>query len=372
MVVTALLGACVAIGVASLGEDAVGPALGMVALLVYGGALTGIGVAVAGLSRAAWAAPAVLAVAIGTSLIDLLAPALDLPDWVAQLALTEHLGDPMVGRWDLPGMALCLALAVGGFALGALGMSRRDVRGMTGGRRWTIGPRPGRRWLLLIYRIRAESSGRRTYVWRQLRQLGAVYLQQAVVVLPDRPELRVKVDAVGQRIRAGGGEASLLETVSPSAAWEAELIARFNAARDAEYEEIVDSVERFEDEIRREARKKRFRFAELEEGETDWKKLQGWFARLKERDFFGAPGRAGAEAALARGRRRARRVHPGGLPAGGAHADTSHALTGRAAGVVRTHISGTRRAHLARVACAHVRHVWSPAEGVADGAESPC
>ncbi len=164
--------------------------------------------------------------------------------------------------------------------------------------------RPGgaRRWLLLVYRIKAESSGRRTYVWRQLRQLGAVYLQQAAAVLPDRPELRAELDRLGQRIRSGGGEASLLETVSPSGSWEAELVARFNAARDAEYEEVVDSVERFEDEIRRESRKKRFRFAELEESETDWEKLQRWFARLVERDFFGAPGRAGVEEALARGR----------------------------------------------------------------------
>jgi len=159
-----------------------------------------------------------------------------------------------------------------------------------------------RRWLLLIYRIKAESSGRRTYVWRQLRQLGAVYLQQAAAVLPDRPELRVELDRLGQRIRATGGEASLLETVSPSPAWDDELVARFNAARDAEYEEILDSVESFEDEIRRETRKRRFRFAELEEGEADWEKLQRWFARLIERDFFGAPGRAGAEVALARGR----------------------------------------------------------------------
>ncbi len=158
------------------------------------------------------------------------------------------------------------------------------------------------RWLLLIYRIKAESSGRRTYVWRQLRQLGAVYLQQAAAVLPDRPPLRVELDRVGQRIRSGGGEASLLETASPSVAWESELIARFNAARDAEYEEILDSVERFEDEIRRESRKKRFRFAELEEGDADWEKLQRWFARLTERDFFGAAGRADAERALARGR----------------------------------------------------------------------
>ena len=158
------------------------------------------------------------------------------------------------------------------------------------------------RWLLLIYRIKAESSGRRTYVWRQLRQLGAVYLQQAVAVLPDRPELRVELDRLGQRIRSAGGEASLLETMSPSPAWEAELVDRFNAARDAEYEEILDSVESFEDEIRRETRKRRFRFAELEEGDADWEKLQRWFARLVDRDFFGAAGRAGAEEALARGR----------------------------------------------------------------------
>jgi len=163
-------------------------------------------------------------------------------------------------------------------------------------------PDGARRWLLLIYRIKAESSGRRTYVWRQLRQLGAVYLQQAAAVLPDRPELRVELDRLGQRIRSAGGEASLLETVSPSPAWEEELVARFNAARDAEYDEVVDSVERFEDEIRRETRKKRFRFAELEESETDWEKLQRWFARLTERDMFGAPGRSIAEAALAHGR----------------------------------------------------------------------
>ncbi len=160
-----------------------------------------------------------------------------------------------------------------------------------------------RRWLLLIYRIKAESSGRRTYVWRQLRQLGAVYLQQAAAVLPDQPELRDELDRLGQRIRTSGGEASLLETVSPSPEWEEELVVRFNAARDAEYEEILDSVESFEDEIRRETRKKRFRFAELEEGEADWEKLQRWFARLSERNFFDAPGRARAEEALARGRR---------------------------------------------------------------------
>jgi hypothetical protein len=123
-----------------------------------------------------------------------------------------------------------------------------------------------------------------------------------VAVLPDGPDLRAGLDQLGARIRTGGGEVSLLETASPSIAWEEELVARFNAARNAEYDEIVESVERFEDEIRRETRKKRFMFAELEESETDWEKLRRWFARLTERDFFGATGRAGAEEALARGR----------------------------------------------------------------------
>jgi uncharacterized protein YdbL (DUF1318 family) len=162
--------------------------------------------------------------------------------------------------------------------------------------------RDAQRWLVLIYRIQPGSSSRRTYVWRQLRQLGAVYLQQAVAVLPDRAELRSGLGQLGGRIRSGGGEAFLLETVSPSAAWEEDLVARFNTARDAEYDEIVESVERFEDEIRRETRKRRFMFAELEESETDWEKLRRWFARLTERDFFGASGRTVAEEALTRGR----------------------------------------------------------------------
>lgn len=126
-IVAALLGASIAVGVASAGEDPVQPALGTLVLALYGVALAGIGVAVAGLFRASFAAPTVLAVAIGTALIDLLAPALRSPDWVEQLALTVHLGRPMVGAWDAAGIVACLAIAVGGLAIGAWGMTRRDL-----------------------------------------------------------------------------------------------------------------------------------------------------------------------------------------------------------------------------------------------------
>ena len=125
--VTVFLAAAIGLGVASIGQDPVTPAAGTLVLFAYGAAAAGVGIAVAGLWRASFAMPAVLAFAVGTFLLDTLAPILRLPDWVAQLALTSHLGEPMIGRWDVAGMVACLVLAVGGLGIGAWGMSRRDV-----------------------------------------------------------------------------------------------------------------------------------------------------------------------------------------------------------------------------------------------------
>ena len=160
----------------------------------------------------------------------------------------------------------------------------------------------GRRWLLFIYRVPQEPPGRRTYVWRQLKQLGAAYLQQAAAILPNRPELRAALTALEARIAEYEGEASLLETTSPSAAWEQETIARFNQARDAEYAELYENVERLEDEIARESRRQKFTFAELEDLEADWEKLGRWRDRIAARDFFAAPGRVAMDAVLDRAR----------------------------------------------------------------------
>ncbi len=159
-----------------------------------------------------------------------------------------------------------------------------------------------RRWLLFIYRVPQSPPGRRTYVWRQLKGLGAAYLQQAAAILPDKPDLRTSLEALVVRVGEFAGEASLLETTSPSPEWESQTIARFYQGRDAEYAELVENVERFEDEIARESRKQKFTFAELEELEADWEKLQRWRERIQARDFFEASSRAEAEEALTRAR----------------------------------------------------------------------
>ena len=129
VLLAAVLGGGIAIGIAAVGDDPVQPALGVIVLALYGTALVGLGVAVADLVSPSLAAPAILVIAVGTALLDILAPALRLPDWVQGFALTSHLGEPMLGRWDATGVLACLALAAGGVAAGAWGLNRRDISG---------------------------------------------------------------------------------------------------------------------------------------------------------------------------------------------------------------------------------------------------
>ncbi len=123
------MGPAVAIGVgaAVAGGDAITPGVGTLSIAFYGAAMAGVGLAVGGLARASWAGPAVAAVAIGTFLLDFLAEPLRLPDWLHQLALSTHLGQPLAGSWSGIGLAACLLIAAAGLLLGTAGLRRRDL-----------------------------------------------------------------------------------------------------------------------------------------------------------------------------------------------------------------------------------------------------
>jgi ABC-2 type transport system permease protein len=124
---TALFAVGIGIGAASAELAAIEPMAGTAALGLYAAAVVGVGVAVGGLCRTSLAAEVAALAVVATYLIDLLAPPLSLPDWVHGLAVTAHLGQPMVGEWDVLGVAACLALAVGGVTVGAWGIGCRDL-----------------------------------------------------------------------------------------------------------------------------------------------------------------------------------------------------------------------------------------------------
>jgi polyether ionophore transport system permease protein len=124
---TVLFAAGVGLGSASGGLASGEAMLGCAALGLYAAAIVGVGFAVGGLWRTSLAAEIAALVVVATYLIDLVAPPLKLPDAIHELALTAHMGQPMIGQWDGTGVLACLVIAIGGVLLGAWGMSRRDV-----------------------------------------------------------------------------------------------------------------------------------------------------------------------------------------------------------------------------------------------------
>ena len=140
----------------------------------------------------------------------------------------------------------------------------------------------GAGWLLLVYRVPSEPSRLRSAVWRRLKSLGA-----------ERALRKLRSEILDM-----GGTAVLLSCAVLAGAQDVHTA--FQAARDDEYEEIVDRCQDFLAQVQKEHVAGHYTFAELEENEVDLEKLQKWFARVRQRDVFGAAGRQAAEQALER------------------------------------------------------------------------
>ncbi|HEX9063559.1 MAG TPA: Chromate resistance protein ChrB [Streptosporangiaceae bacterium] len=152
-------------------------------------------------------------------------------------------------------------------------------------------------WLLLIYRVPSEPTRLRAAVWRRLKSLGAIYLQNSAAALPASVEAERALRKLRSEILDMSGTAVLLTCSVLSG--EQGVLAAFQAARDDEYAEIVDKCEDFLGQVRKEYDAHHFTYAELEENEVDLVKLRNWLAKVRDRDVFGASGRAAAEQGLA-------------------------------------------------------------------------
>jgi hypothetical protein len=151
-------------------------------------------------------------------------------------------------------------------------------------------------WLLLIYRVPPEPTRLRSTVWRRIKSLGAVYLQNSAAALPASAATERALRKLRREIIDMSGTAILLSC--EVLVGESEVRAAFQAARNDEYEEIVDRCEDFLAQVRKEYADNHFTYAELEENEVDLVKLRNWFAKVRDRDVFGADGREATEKAL--------------------------------------------------------------------------
>ncbi|MDF3831442.1 chromate resistance protein ChrB [Cupriavidus basilensis] len=143
-------------------------------------------------------------------------------------------------------------------------------------------------WLLLTYKVPPEPAKKRIALWRKLKGMGAVYLQNGVCLLPKSDDHARRLKIIEHDIQEMFGDAVLLETVALDQAQEDKVVARFKADRDEEYVEFLDKCKDFEAEIAKETAANHFTYAELEENDVDLKKLQTWLEKIRKLDFYGA------------------------------------------------------------------------------------
>jgi hypothetical protein len=157
-----------------------------------------------------------------------------------------------------------------------------------------------RDWLLItVSTPPGGTSTLRVYAWRNLRRLGAHYLQQSVCLLPATPKTTRAVARLVTRLRAEGGHGEMLRIRLSDPEQEAAVIDAIQRERTDEYHEVVQRTRQFHEELRLERSRGRATYTELEESDSDLARYQKWLAGIRARDYFDAPGCQAAAAAVA-------------------------------------------------------------------------
>jgi Protein ChrB, N-terminal len=153
-------------------------------------------------------------------------------------------------------------------------------------------------WLMISASTAGAAGTLRVQVWRKLRSLGALYLQQSVCLLPAREDVERQVRRLTDRIHQQGGSVRVLRMRFADPVQEQSVVEEFNAARDAEYAEVLERIPALREELVQERARGRATYAEVEESEADLERFRSWLAKIAARDYFAAPGGQAARRAV--------------------------------------------------------------------------
>jgi hypothetical protein len=146
--------------------------------------------------------------------------------------------------------------------------------------------------MILVYRVPAKPTAGRVAVWRQLKKVGAIYLQQSVCVFPDNATVKRDLAPILSRVTDAAGEYHLLPLRQLDDREEHKLIEQFLAQTSKHYQEIIENCEiNFTKEVEFETFRENFTYEEAEEIRLEFDKIRAWFERVSQRDWFGATNR---------------------------------------------------------------------------------
>ncbi len=142
-------------------------------------------------------------------------------------------------------------------------------------------------FVILIYQVPSQPSAARVGIWRELKKMGALYLQQSVCILPATEPLYAALHKITERVSELGGNYHLLPLNSLPQDEEAKIVDGFIAQSNLQYDEIIEDCEvNFKKEIEFETFRQNFTYAEAEEIRQDLEKIRRWYDRVVERDWF--------------------------------------------------------------------------------------
>jgi hypothetical protein len=157
-------------------------------------------------------------------------------------------------------------------------------------------------WVLLSSRLPREPSRLRLSVWRRLKRLGAVLLHDAVWVLPADAGTREAVEWLAEEIEEQGGTAFVWEATGLSSDQDRHLVDLFRRDADARYGEIEATARAISRSMSRRRRRRSGARASAESWRAQaMRQVRGLQRALRleqRRDYFRAPGRGGAAAAV--------------------------------------------------------------------------
>src|SRR5215212_5047748 len=98
-------------------------------------------------------------------------------------------------------------------------------------------------WLLLSYKLPANPSALRVYVWRKLKRLGAILLNDTIWVLPDTSRTAEHLQWLVTEIQERRGTVNLWRSNLVFGLREEDLIDQFKKQVDGEFEDLLKRLD---------------------------------------------------------------------------------------------------------------------------------